>query len=139
MERLRSKPGSCLDSAGAWLLTGAGLLFSALLMLVAGSCANPRARDGQGAGRAGSTRIARHHVVLHGIRFDPESLTVAVGDTVEWDNHDVVPHTSTAADRLWFSGNIAPDSAWSTVIARAGVHPYGCSYHPNMKARLIAR
>jgi plastocyanin len=64
---------------------------------------------------------------------------VAVGDTVEWDNHDLVPHTSTATDRTWNSGSIAPDSSWSVVIPRAGAFPYGCSFHPAMKAQIIAR
>jgi plastocyanin len=76
---------------------------------------------------------------MHAIRFDPESLAVAVGDTVEWDNHDVVPHTSTEAPSGWASGNIAPDSSWSTVIAGAGELAYGCSYHPQMKAKIVAR
>jgi plastocyanin len=76
---------------------------------------------------------------MHGVRFNPDSLVVAIGDTVEWDNRDLVPHTSTAEDSGWSSPPIPPDSSWSAVISAAGTHPYRCSYHPTMKAKLIAR
>ena len=54
-------------------------------------------------------------------------------------NQDVVPHTSNAVDGAWSSGNIGPDSSWSTVIPRRGLLAYGCSYHPAMKGRITAR
>lgn len=76
---------------------------------------------------------------MHGVRFDPDTLVVAVGDTVEWDNRDIVPHTSTADDSAWASPGIPPDSSWSTVFEMAGAHPYHCGYHPTMKARLVVR
>ena len=95
--------------------------------------------DDRDAARAGAPRVARHEVVLRAIRFEPESLEVAVGDTVVWINHDVVPHTSTSSDRHWVSGNIAPDSSWSTVVAWPGRLPYACEYHPMMKGTLLAR
>ena len=56
----------------------------------------PLSRSGSSA--AGPGGPARHRVAMHGVRFDPDSLVVAVGDTVEWDNRDLVPHTSTAED-----------------------------------------
>jgi plastocyanin len=76
---------------------------------------------------------------MHAVRFDPDSLAVAAGDTVTWDNRDIVPHTSTAEDGAWSSPAIAPDSSWSVVILTPGLHPYHCAFHPAMKARLRAR
>ena len=82
---------------------------------------------------------ALHRVTLHGVRFDPDSVVIAVGDTVEWANRDLVPHTATADDGAWASPGIPPDSSWRAVIRSPGAHPYHCAYHPTMKARLVAR
>ena len=84
-------------------------------------------------------RPERHLVVIHGFRFDPPALTVAVGDTVEWANRDIVPHTSTAAGDEWSSGEIPVQRSWRWIAARAGEVRYGCSYHPTMKATLTVR
>ncbi|HYM80531.1 MAG TPA: cupredoxin family copper-binding protein [Candidatus Limnocylindria bacterium] len=91
------------------------------------------------AGCGGGSRPTHHVVVIRGFQFDPAALTVAIGDTIEWRNRDIFPHTSTADDGAWDSGNLPADTAWSTVIARPGAHAYHCSYHPNMKAQLDAR
>ncbi|HEV2106291.1 MAG TPA: hypothetical protein VGU27_11245, partial [Candidatus Eisenbacteria bacterium] len=95
-------------------------LAMAALLLAAGCSSRGGGAGGAGRGGVAATGPLRRHVAMHGVRFDPASLDVAVGDTVEWDNHDIVPHTSTATGGAWFSGNIGPDSSWSTVIHAAG-------------------
>jgi plastocyanin len=127
--RTRERPASIF-------LRGAGLLSLALLLPWVLSCSRHPSGEGE---TAAATGPVRHHVTLHGVRFDPESLEVAVGDTVEWDNRDLVPHSSTALDSTWLSPALLPDSSWSTVIRAAGAHAYRCLYHPTMKAQLIAR
>ena len=37
-----------------------------------------------------------HTVTIEAMRFQPETLTVAAGDTIVWVNKDVVPHTATS-------------------------------------------
>jgi plastocyanin len=39
-----------------------------------------------------------HTVTIEDLRFQPERLTVARGDTVVWVNKEVVPHTATSED-----------------------------------------
>ena len=36
-----------------------------------------------------------HTVAIRELKFQPAVLTVKVGDTVEWKNDDIVPHTAT--------------------------------------------
>jgi plastocyanin len=79
-----------------------------------------------------------HTVVMEGIRFVPETLEVQRGDTVEWVNRDVVPHTVTAAG-VFDSGNIAPNARWKRVMGKAGTVPYACTFHPTMKGTLQVR
>src|SRR5690349_10330553 len=48
------------------------------------------------AGCGGHPHAASRRVVMLAHRYDPPALTVAAGDTVEWVDHDLVPHTASA-------------------------------------------
>jgi plastocyanin len=37
-----------------------------------------------------------HTVTMENMRFQPETLTVARGDTIVWINNELVPHTATS-------------------------------------------
>ena len=43
---------------------------------------------------------ATQTVTIEGMKFQPASVTVKRGDTVVWQNKDVVPHTATAAGKF---------------------------------------
>lgn len=79
---------------------------------------------------------ATRTVTIEGMKFAPSSLTVRRGDTVVWVNHDLVPHTATAAG-TFDSQPIAPNKSWSYVASKAGRHDYVCTLHPTMKATLV--
>jgi plastocyanin len=91
-----------------------------------------------GLGCGGGVHPVRHRVTIQGFRFQPDSLVIAPGDTVEWTNADILPHTSTASDSAWDSGLIPVGASWSAVIAGSGTHPYVCRLHPTMKGRVAA-
>jgi plastocyanin len=59
------------------------------------------------------------------------------GDTILFVNRDIVPHTATAIDKSWTTGELARDASASVVVAQAGIADYGCLFHPAMKGRLI--
>ena len=73
------------------------------------------------------------------MKFLPERLEVAVGDTVTWTNRDLVPHTVTAARAGVESGNIAPGASWRFVVRRRGDIDYVCRYHPSMKGAVVVK
>lgn len=73
------------------------------------------------------------------MKFSPERLEVAAGDTVTWTNRDLVPHTVTAAGAGLESGNIAPGASWKFTARRSGTIDYLCRYHPGMKAEVVVR
>jgi len=93
------------------------------------------------AGVAGAANAAPqvHKVLIEGMRFQPEGLTVAAGDTVVWINHDMVPHTATSAAGRFDSNEIAPGKTWSHVVRSTGEFSYFCTFHPLMKAVLRVR
>ncbi len=88
-----------------------------------------------GAYAAGKT----HTVRIEGMKFVPERLEVAAGDTVIWTNKDFLPHSVTAADAHVESGDLAPGKSWRFVARKKGEMPYICRLHPVMKGVLVIK
>lgn len=60
-------------------------------------CASPTANDGDGDGDDASTTVE----MTDGFVFDPDELSISVGETVVWENVGSVEHSVTAyADRI---------------------------------------
>jgi plastocyanin len=70
--------------------------------------------------------------------FDPNSLTIKAGDTVEWTNQMTVDHTVTP-DKGEFpsSGDIDPQATFSHTFSATGSVAYHCQIHPRMKGTVI--
>jgi len=105
------------------------MLAAALVMtglLLAPGC------QGKGGGQV-------HRIEMKAMGFAPAEPTVAVGDTVVWVNHDIVPHTATADAGQFDSGTVNPGAEWSLVVRDAGRIPYTCRFHPTMKGVLVVK
>jgi plastocyanin len=99
------------------------------------ACAALALAAGCGAREA---RPATHHAEIRAFAYRPDTLTAAPGDTVEWTNHDVVPHTATMRG-AWDTGQIGANASGRVVAGAAGTYDYVCAYHPNMRAVLVVR
>ena len=80
-----------------------------------------------------------HTVTMENMRFQPQSLTVAPGDTVVWVNKDLVPHTATSKAGGFDSQVIPAEKSWKFTVRKKGEFAYICTYHPLMKAVLRVR
>ena len=80
-------------------------------------------------------------VEIRELKFQPASVTVHEGETVEWKNDDIVPHTATADGEgekpIFDSGDIQTGAAWRHVAQQRGTYTYSCTLHPNMHGKLI--
>ena len=88
---------------------------------------------------AGSDVVAApksHTVVIEAMQFAPQTTEVNVGDTVVWKNKDFFPHTASANDRSFDSGEIATNRSWKFKTRKKGDFPYVCKLHPTMKGVL---
>jgi plastocyanin len=79
-----------------------------------------------------------HRVSIEGMKFVPQSLEVAPGDTVTWSNKDFVPHTVSAGKALE-SGTIEANGSWKYVAKEKGRYDYLCRFHPGMRATLVVK
>lgn len=82
----------------------------------------------------GRSHPRTHTVLMEGMEFRPEALTVRVGDSIVWVNKDLVPHTATT-DRF-DSGTIPAGKSWKYTVGAKGEFPYGCTFHPTMRGAL---
>ena len=73
-------------------------------------------------------------VRMTGSRFDPATITIAPGQTVRWFNDDTAPHTVTAIDSSWDSGDLPPGRSFERRFDTPGTYRYVCRYHPWMTA-----
>ena len=79
-----------------------------------------------------------YQVSIEGMKFVPETLEIAPGDTVTWTNKDLVPHTVSAGKALE-SGTIEANKSWKYVAKAKGRTEYVCRFHPGMRATLLVK
>ncbi len=99
-------------------------LLSAAMMLMVSCSSNPAPKT--------------HTVVIDGFKFQPALLTVNVGDTVVFNNKDMVPHKAVAEGKF-DSGKLEQGKSWTYTAKDKGTFNYICTYHPNMKGQLIVQ
>lgn len=68
-------------------------------------------------------------VAMKDYAFVPKDITVAAGTTVTWRNDDSAPHTVTADDKAFDSGDMGEGDEFSYTFTKAGVYPYYCIWH----------
>jgi plastocyanin len=77
-------------------------------------------------------------VAVADFSFTPASITVNVGDTVTWTNSGPdEPHTATANDGSFDTGDIAVGSSASHTFDQAGTFAYVCSIHPDQMSGTV--
>lgn len=127
---------------GKWSLASVMLVLLAALALIGATGFLSQRSAGRPANSGhSSAKIAT--VVIRWFKFEPATVTVHAGDTVEWKNDDFVPHTATAdseAQKPAFdSGTIDTGAAWRYVAQKKGTYNYSCTFHHNMKGKLIVQ
>ncbi len=80
-----------------------------------------------------------HTVAIRGFQYAPASITVELGDTVVWQNQDIVPHTATAEGKGLDTGSIGANASGRYVARAKGTYAYDCAFHPTMKGTLVVR
>jgi 3',5'-cyclic-AMP phosphodiesterase len=90
-------------------------------------------------GQAASLRKTAYQpeVKIDNFSFTPKSLSVRVGDTVTWTNHDDIPHNVVSTDKKFSSPVLDTDQAFSFRFEDAGSYPYFCKIHPMMTGIIV--
>jgi plastocyanin len=71
--------------------------------------------------------------------YVPDTVTIHPGQTVRFIEDDETPHTVTAVDKSYDSGNLNQKDTWKHTFATEGTYKYFCAYHPYMKGTVIVK
>jgi amicyanin len=80
-----------------------------------------------------------NEVFIDNFTFGPQEVTVAVGTTVKWVNHDDIPHNVVNKDKAFRSKALDTNDSYSFTFASAGTYDYFCGLHPHMQGKIIVK
>ncbi|HMF26697.1 MAG TPA: cupredoxin family copper-binding protein [Pseudolabrys sp.] len=83
-----------------------------------------------------SARAETIQVTIDKLVFAPAEVNAKIGDTIEWVNKDSLLHNAKATNGDW-TVNLPPKQNGQVVLKKAGTIDYSCTFHPNMKGRII--
>ncbi len=78
-------------------------------------------------------------VKIDNFSFSPATITVPVGTTVRWTNHDDIPHTVVSDDKTFKSKALDTDEQFTYTFTKPGTYSYFCSIHPKMTAKIVVQ
>lgn len=113
----------------------ASMVAIVIMALVAGIMFPAQAGDSRFAARPAT----EHTVEIRDFAFVPATLRVRPGDRITWINRDIAPHTVTANDESWDSGEMAQGAIFTRTVKTDQTDKYFCRFHPTMSARLDIR
>lgn len=103
-----------------------------ILALVVVACGDGSTSPGTEDGAATTGAPADGpEVVLSDIAFEPSEITVDPGTTITFVHEDGgIPHTVTADDGSFDSGQISDGDSFTVTVDEAGEIPFFCEIHP---------
>ena len=77
------------------------------------------------------TYAANHTVVMKSLSYEPKTIEVRVGDTIQWTNKAQTKHSATFKDHSELNTKLVLPGSSSAKIpfAKAGTYPYECDVH----------
>jgi plastocyanin len=96
---------------------------------------------GLGLAVAGQTVGAPGSILatIKNFSFQAPTITVPVGGSVTWTNHDGEPHTVTGLDGSFRSEALDEDDTYTFKFTKPGVYQYICTIHPRMRGTVIVK
>jgi plastocyanin len=85
---------------------------------------------------AGGTTV---QVIMTNRSYDPQTVTIKVGDTVTWLNDDAPQHDVVADNGEFKSDLFDKGGTFSFTFTKAGTYPYHCSIHPGMVGTVVVQ
>jgi plastocyanin len=102
--------------------------------------ASPAASPAPAPSATGSPAAATVTTVhIKNFKYAPDTVTIHPGGTVKFVADDDTPHTVTASDRSYDSGNLDKGQSWTHAFAKEGTYTYFCTYHTFMKGSVVVK
>ena len=116
------------------------LIVIAAALIMAGSASQAQHENGAGSlVKTAAVAEATPQVSINNYAFSPVPLTVKVGTTVTWINHDDDAHSVDSTEGKFKSAALDTNSKFDFRFTQAGEYPFYCRFHPNMKGTIIVQ
>ena len=110
----------------------------ASVMIFVGTASQAQHENGPGKLVAAATDAAPQ-VMIDNFVYSPVPLTVKVGTTVTWVNHDDIPHTVDSTHGKFKSAALDTDDKFEFHFTEAGEYPFYCRIHPKMTGKIVVQ
>jgi plastocyanin len=98
-----------------------------------------QSRDSQ-TKESAPVKATKTEVAIDNFSFSPNTVTLSVGATVTWTNHDNVPHVVSSTDNQFKKSPLLKiGQSFSHTFATRGTYNYFCSIHPRMTGNIIVK
>lgn len=81
--------------------------------------------------------VETEEVKISNFSFQPSTIQVKPGTSVNWLQQDNTPHTVTSQKGLFDSGNLSKGESFEFTFENAGTYEYDCTIHPSMTGTVI--
>lgn len=79
-----------------------------------------------------------YSVNIENFRYNPQEITINVGETIKWTNLDAAKHTITSSnDGPLNSALLSQEESYSYTFESKGEFEYYCIPHPYMEGKII--
>ena len=115
------------------------LLITVLAIAGCGSSEDPPAPSTGPKEEAQGSPATADVVQIRDFKYVPENVTVDVGTKLSWRNEDTAPHTATADDGSFDTGNLRKGETGDVTLREKGTFAYFCEFHEFMRAKITVR
>lgn len=116
------------------------LIAIASVMILDGTVSQAQHENGSGQlVKIAAGPDAASQVMIDNFVYSPVPLTVKVGTTVTWINHDDIPHTVDSTQGKFKSAALDTDDKFHFQFKEAGEYPFYCRIHPKMTGKIIVQ
>jgi amicyanin len=133
---LAAQSGAAADAGMAGMDQAPAAALQDVANILPGAAAPAAAAPAAASGSSSTASTAS--VDMMGYKFSPANLTIKVGDTVTWTNHDSAPHNVVISDGpvKFTSPTLNTGETYTYTFTVAGTYDYYCSIHPDMQASI---
>jgi plastocyanin len=98
------------------------------------------AREAAAGQPVGTVAPAAAKVAIRSLGYFPDTTQINRGETIEWVNDDLTPHTVTSDGSSGLnSGSIDVGATWSHTFTQPGTVAYFCTFHREMKGTIVVK
>jgi plastocyanin len=107
-----------------------------IILLTSGPTGGSSSQASSAAGGAAGSGTA---VEIKGFAFGPDTLNVKQGSSVTFTNDDSAPHTATADDKSFDTGDLNQGDSKTVSFSAPGTIAYTCAIHPFMHGTIVVQ